>query len=314
MKKNKYFIALVVMMGSYLYAEDNFNTPENLKERENKANAFVRQELEKGTSADEIQNAIKKEFFPLIPGTDEYKKLAADAERVRQDGYRCSDAREVIEKFKLASDIRKKAPEYQVFKKLGLYILNQNHIKNLTDQLLAKQKEVQQNIGIIEEQNKTLLALFTLSQKTTNEREQSVNLFVCQKLAAKISVKAIEQELEEKFCKHIPEHHTIGLLDSDKLRLGYALEVCRKERQRHHLMSCNALEKEYEAKKRQRREARRARENTPELMASKKLHEYHSNDEKIEKLRQQLQQDTEKIEKDIESYEHDNKTMFGEVV
>ena len=91
--------------------------------------------------------------------------------------------------------------------------------------------------------------------------------FVRQKLAEDTSVEAIERELEEQFCKQIPEHLTIGWLDREELRLGNYLIPCTQEKLRSFRKRdkyCDELEDKFKECKRKLKMAREERENTPD--------------------------------------------------
>src|SRR5579871_2745506 len=116
MSVNVLNFVMAITLCANLYADDNARAAlDDVKERENKVKTFVRQELAEGKSPEEVRKDVKKQFFPLIPGNDEYEKLKAEAERVQKNKYRDPDAAEVIEKLSKASKKRSQKPEYQVF-------------------------------------------------------------------------------------------------------------------------------------------------------------------------------------------------------
>jgi hypothetical protein len=332
-----HLFTVTIATSSFLCAQDSSNAPESLRERKHKLNAFVYHELQKKTPIDEINNKVVTEFYAKTSEYNEHKRLKADKERLLEDwnktfcnGAICEVAiREAAMRahqcaqkaLNQAELVLNETPERQMLKKLYDYGKDVHWAKTYAKRLKAIEDGIQRNIGAVEQQNQIIRDSFISFQQSSNmashslqQREKVVNEFVRQKLIEGTSIEAIERQLEEQFCKQIPEHHTIGWLDREELRLGNCLMPCRREELRSFRKRdkyCYELKDKFEECKRKLKMAREERENTPEMQASKKLSDYRANEVKIEKFKRKLPGKTEEIRKRMQECEHHEKTMFN---
>ncbi|HLC06800.1 MAG TPA: hypothetical protein VJJ26_01300, partial [Candidatus Babeliales bacterium] len=284
-------------------------------------------EQKKGAPVEEIRKMVEIQFYKKTSEWQGYLQLEATKNRLSKELRQCKNTpleESIKQAYDQASIALKKAsdpyktPEYRAYDQLWYYLINNNWIKTYTEKFQKNEQEMQQKVCSLAEQNQVIVNSFTASCQTTNashsiqQREQKVNAFIRQKLAQDTPIETIKQELGDQFCKHIPEHHAVGVLDSNKLRLREAFEPCWKAGYFGDMEYCYALEEEYEQYTDNLRRARKERNHTPEMQALQKLSDYSSNEAAIEKLKKKHAERAEKIKQAIQEEEQKNEKMFSE--